>query len=46
MLPEIAGGDDAAEARWVPIADLLSLEEQFHDDHFHILDAFLGISPA
>jgi bifunctional NMN adenylyltransferase/nudix hydrolase len=46
MLPEIAAGDDAAEARWVPIAELPSLEEQFHDDHFHILDAFLGISPA
>jgi bifunctional NMN adenylyltransferase/nudix hydrolase len=45
LLPEIAGSDDAAEARWVPIADLPSLEEQFHDDHFHILDAFLGITP-
>lgn len=42
--PEIAGGDDAAEASWVPIADLPSLEEQFHDDHFHILDSFLGIT--
>lgn len=42
MLPEIAGGDDAAEARWVPIAELPSLEEQFHDDHFHILAYFLG----
>lgn len=44
MLPEIAGSDDAAEARWVPIAELPSLEEEFHDDHFHILDAFLGIT--
>ena len=44
MLPEIAGGDDAAEARWVPIAELPSLEDQFHDDHFHLLDAFLGIT--
>lgn len=44
MLPEIAGSDDAAEARWVPIAELPSLEDQFHDDHFHILDAFLGIT--
>lgn len=44
MLPEIAGSDDAAEAKWVPIADLPALEEQFHDDHFHILDAFLGIT--
>lgn len=43
-LPAIAGSDDAAEARWVPIAELPSLEEQFHDDHFHILDAFLGIT--
>jgi bifunctional NMN adenylyltransferase/nudix hydrolase len=45
LLPEIAGSDDAAEARWVPIAELPSLEEQFHDDHFHILDAFLQITP-
>jgi bifunctional NMN adenylyltransferase/nudix hydrolase len=45
MLPEIAGSDDAAEARWVPIAELPACEEQFHDDHFHILDAFLGITP-
>jgi bifunctional NMN adenylyltransferase/nudix hydrolase len=44
LRPEIAGSDDAAEARWVPIADLPSMEEQFHDDHFHILDSFLGIT--
>src|SRR5437764_1984184 len=44
LRPEIAGSDDAAEARWVPIAELPSLEEQFHDDHFHILDSFLGIT--
>lgn len=44
MLPEIAGSDDAAEARWVKIAELPSLEQEFHDDHFHILDSFLGIT--
>jgi bifunctional NMN adenylyltransferase/nudix hydrolase len=44
LKPEIAGSDDAAEANWVAIADLPSLEEQFHDDHFHILDSFLGIT--
>ena len=44
MLPEIAGSDDAAEARWVDIAELPSLEDQFHDDHFHLLDAFLGFT--
>jgi bifunctional NMN adenylyltransferase/nudix hydrolase len=43
-LPEIAGSDDAAEARWVPIAQLRAMEDQFHDDHFHILDAFLGLT--
>jgi bifunctional NMN adenylyltransferase/nudix hydrolase len=45
MLPEIAGGDDAAEAHWVDIAQLPSLEDQFHDDHFHVLDAFLHFTP-
>ncbi|MBC5781547.1 bifunctional nicotinamide-nucleotide adenylyltransferase/Nudix hydroxylase [Ramlibacter sp. USB13] len=44
MLPEIAGSDDAAEAKWVRIADLPAMEDQFHDDHFHILDSFLGIT--
>ncbi|NML43591.1 bifunctional nicotinamide-nucleotide adenylyltransferase/Nudix hydroxylase [Ramlibacter sp. G-1-2-2] len=44
LAPEIAGSDDAAEARWVKIADLPSMEDQFHDDHFHILDAFLGLT--
>jgi bifunctional NMN adenylyltransferase/nudix hydrolase len=44
LLPDIAGSDDAAEARWVAIADLPSMEDQFHDDHFHILDSFLGIT--
>jgi bifunctional NMN adenylyltransferase/nudix hydrolase len=44
LRPEIAGSDDAAEARWVPLAELPSLEQEFHDDHFHILDSFLGIT--
>lgn len=44
-LPEVAAGDDAREAMWVPIDRLASLEEQFHDDHFHILDYFLGVRP-
>lgn len=40
-LPEVRAGDDAAHALWVPIADLPALEDQFFDDHFHILDRFL-----
>ncbi|HZY17901.1 MAG TPA: NUDIX domain-containing protein [Ramlibacter sp.] len=42
--PPVQGGDDAAAAQWVPQAQLTSLEAQLHDDHFHILDTFLGLS--
>jgi bifunctional NMN adenylyltransferase/nudix hydrolase len=41
-LPEVRGSDDASEARWVPVSELAGMEKQFHDDHFHILDAFLN----
>ena len=43
--PEVAGADDAEEARWVPIAELAGMEDRFHDDHFHMLDHFLGLTP-
>jgi bifunctional NMN adenylyltransferase/nudix hydrolase len=43
-LPEVVGGDDAASARWVPIDALPTMEDSFHDDHFHILDHFLGLT--
>lgn len=42
-LPAVRADDDAAEALWVPIADLARLEDQFFEDHFHVLDVFLGI---
>jgi len=45
-LPEVAGGDDAADARWIPIAQLRELEDQFHDDHFHVLDEFLQLTAS
>ena len=38
--------DDAAAARWMPIADLPTLETRLHDDHFHMLDVFLGLTQA
>src|SRR5690606_35682809 len=41
--PTVVGGDDAAEALWVPISQLRDLEAQFFDDHFHVLDVFLGL---
>jgi bifunctional NMN adenylyltransferase/nudix hydrolase len=40
-LPAVKGADDAAEARWLPIADLPALEAECFEDHFHILDHFL-----
>lgn len=42
-LPEVAGDDDARAALWMPIARLPELEDQFLDDHFHMLDHFLGL---
>ncbi|MBV8658703.1 MAG: bifunctional nicotinamide-nucleotide adenylyltransferase/Nudix hydroxylase [Burkholderiales bacterium] len=45
-LPAIEADDDAAAAVWVPIAQLLAMEDQFHDDHFMILDRFLGLLPT
>lgn len=41
---EVSGGDDAAEAMWFPTGELLAAEDQFHDDHFHILDFFLRLT--
>ena len=43
-LPEVAGGDDALTAEWKPISELAALEDRFHDDHFHMLDHFLGLT--
>lgn len=40
-LPKVKGSDDADKAFWVPIADLE--EEKFFDDHYHIIQYFLGI---
>ncbi len=45
-LPEVQGADDAALARWVPVSELAGMEAQFFDDHFHMLDRFLGLLPA
>jgi bifunctional NMN adenylyltransferase/nudix hydrolase len=42
--PPVRGADDAAAARWVPVDALCGLESQLHDDHFHVLDQFLGLT--
>lgn len=43
-LPAIRAGDDAADACWMPLAELPAHEQAFHDDHFLILDHFLDIA--
>lgn len=43
-LPPVRGADDADKARWIPLAQALDLEDQFYDDHYHILQFFLGVA--
>ena len=43
-LPEIEADDDAQSAQWMPIEQIREIEDQFHDDHFHMLDHFLGLT--
>ncbi len=44
-LPEVRADDDAQAVAWVPIDQLAAMEDRFHDDHFHMLDHFLGLTP-
>ncbi len=41
-LPAIKGGDDAAQAAWMPLSEVWSMREQMFEDHFCILEYFLG----
>jgi bifunctional NMN adenylyltransferase/nudix hydrolase len=41
-LPPVKGGDDATRARWVPLAALRELESQLFEDHFFIIERFVG----
>ncbi|MDR2031505.1 MAG: NUDIX domain-containing protein [Azoarcus sp.] len=45
-LPAVAGADDAAEARWFPVAGLSDMEAELFEDHFSILGYFLALSPS
>lgn len=45
-LPTVTGGDDAAQARWVPIDELAAMESMFYEDHFCMLDHFLSIGDS
>jgi bifunctional NMN adenylyltransferase/nudix hydrolase len=41
-LPLVKGGDDAEHAQWLPISEAMELEELFFEDHYHILEHFIG----
>jgi bifunctional NMN adenylyltransferase/nudix hydrolase len=43
-LPGVSAADDAESAAWIPLGQLASMEEEFFEDHFHILDSFLKLT--
>lgn len=42
-LPPVKGGDDAAEAFWIPFNDLVLHEDNMMDDHLHIIQHFINV---
>lgn len=41
-LPKVKGDDDAEKAFWMPLRDVLRREEEFFEDHFHIINYFVN----
>lgn len=41
-LPRVKGGDDADKARWVPLSLFSRMETELFEDHFYIVNWFLG----
>lgn len=42
-LPNVKGGDDATEALWMSISEVMESEDKFFEDHHHIIRYFLGL---
>lgn len=42
-LPHVKGDDDAAKAFWLPLSALGEKEDEFFEDHIHIIRYFLGL---
>jgi len=42
QLPQVKGSDDAEHALWIPIADLYIRENEFYEDHLHIVTYFVN----
>jgi len=41
-LPKVKGSDDADKAWWMPLDEYYTREEEFFEDHFYIIDWFIG----
>jgi bifunctional NMN adenylyltransferase/nudix hydrolase len=41
-LPQVKGMDDADKAWWMPLRDVFSREDQFFEDHFHVINYFVN----
>lgn len=41
-LPKVKGSDDADKAWWMPLEEFYSREDEFFEDHYHIIDWFIG----
>jgi len=41
-LPRIKGSDDAALATWIPLNEIFGKENQFFEDHYHIISSFIN----
>ncbi len=40
-LPQVKGSDDADKAWWMPLREFYTREEEFFEDHFHIINYFV-----
>ena len=43
-LPPVRGSDDAARAKWLPVAEVMGMRGHLFEDHYFILERFLGAS--
>ena len=41
-LPKVKGADDADRAFWLPLRSVYAREEEFFEDHYHIISYFAG----
>ncbi len=44
ILPKVKGGDDAARAFWVPMAEVVANQNRMYEDHAFIIEEFTGIN--